>query len=157
MVALSAATVQTVNPGEAVVWTDNIIPGGGCVNVLRGAGNVELSGRLKYPYRVCRCDGGLYVAYLAEFGANIGVPTGETVGEISLAFAVNGTPIPATTMRVTPAAVEQFFNVGREFPARILAGCCQTLTIQNTSTIPILVNDATLVIDRKGAVTAGRW
>ena len=158
MVAYSAINQQTLNPGESVIWTANVIPcSQGYVNALPETGDIELSGRLNYPYRVCKCQGGLYVAYISDFGANIAVPAGETVGEISVAFAINGTTIPATTMRVTPAAVEQFFNVSREFPVRILAGCCQTLSVRNTSAIPILMNDATLTIDREGVVTGGRW
>lgn len=158
MVAFSAVNPQTINPGESVIWTANVIPcTKGYVNALAETGDVELSGKLSQPYRTCRCQGGLYVAYLADFGANIAVPTGETVGEISVAFAVNGTTLPATTMRVTPAAVEQYSNVSREFAVRITAGCCQTFSIRNTSDIPILMNDATLTIDRSGVTAGGRW
>lgn len=158
MVAYSAIEEQTLNPGESMIWTVNFIPcNKGYVNALPGTGEIELSGRLNYPYRTCKCQGGLYVVYDADFGANIAVPTGETVGEISVAFAINGTAIPATTMRVTPAAVEQYFNVSRDYPVRILSGCCQTFTVQNTSTIPILARNATLTVDREGVVTGGRW
>ena len=49
--------------------------------------------------------------YLVTFGANIAVPTGGTVGDISLAITIDGTTIPASQMIVTPAAVDEFWNV----------------------------------------------
>ncbi len=51
--------------------------------------------------------------YLVDFGANIAIPTGGTVGAISIAYAVDGGTDQASTMIVTPAAVEEFFNVSR--------------------------------------------
>jgi len=83
-----------------------------------------------------------------DFGANIAVPTGETVGPISVAITLDGTTIPASTMIVTPAAVEEFFNVSRAINAQVWKGCCQTLSIRNTSDIPILVQNANVIFSR---------
>lgn len=44
-------------------------------------------------------------ALTAPFGGNIAIATGGTVTPISVAIAINGEPLPATTMTVTPAAV----------------------------------------------------
>jgi hypothetical protein len=44
--------------------------------------------------------------FKVTFGGNIAIPTGGTVGPISLAIAIDGEAVPATTMIVTPAAVE---------------------------------------------------
>jgi len=49
-------------------------------------------------------------------------------------------------MIVTPAAVEEYFNVSREMPVPIWCGCCQTVTITNTSDQAILMQNATLEI-----------
>jgi hypothetical protein len=81
-----------------------------------------------------------------NFGANIAIPTGGTVGQISLAIAVNGAVVPASTMIVTPAAVDEFFNVSREMPVAIFCGCCQSVSIVNTSGQPITVQNATIEI-----------
>jgi hypothetical protein len=83
-----------------------------------------------------------------DFGANIAVPTGETVGEISVAIVIDGSTIPATTMTVTPAAVEEFFNVSRATNVQVWRGCCETVAIRNTSDIPILVQNANILFSR---------
>jgi hypothetical protein len=51
-------------------------------------------------------------------------------------------------MTVTPAAVEEFFNVSRETGIPIWRGCCQTISVRNTSAIPILVQAANLKITK---------
>jgi hypothetical protein len=86
--------------------------------------------------------------YEVDFGANIAIPTGETVGPISLAITLGGATIPASTMIVTPAAVEEYFNVSRAINALVRKGCCETLTVRNTSTIPILVQNANIIFGR---------
>ena len=83
-----------------------------------------------------------------DFAANIAVPTGETVGEISVSLSLDGAALPASTMIVTPAAVEEFFNVSRAMTVPVFSNCCQTLTVTNTSTIPIAMTNANIVIDR---------
>ena len=88
------------------------------------------------------------VDYMVDFGANIAVPTGETVGPISIAFDLEGATLTGTTMTVTPAAVEQFFNVSRATNVPIWLGCCESFGIRNVSEIPILVSNANLVIKR---------
>lgn len=78
----------------------------------------------------------------ADIAADIAVPTGGTVGEISLAIAIDGDTVPATTMTVTPAAVEEFFNVARSAALGIWKGCCETVSIRNVSDQAILVQNA---------------
>jgi hypothetical protein len=59
-------------------------------------------------------------------------------------------------MTVTPATVEQFFNISRDnITAQIVAGCCQTVAIQNLSTIPIAKVDASINFDREGVSAIG--
>jgi hypothetical protein len=85
---------------------------------------------------------------MVTFGANIAIPTGGTVGPISVAIAVDGEPIQATTMIVTPAAVEQYFNVKSSVFIDVPRGCCATISVTNTSTESILVQNANLIIER---------
>ena len=96
----------------------------------------------------CGCNCNRNANYLAEFGANIAIPDGETVGPISLAFALDGGTIEASSMSATPTVTQAFFNVSRTKNIPVLNGCCQTLTVRNTSSIPILVSDPSIVISR---------
>jgi hypothetical protein len=58
------------------------------------------------------------------FGGNIAIPTGGTVGPISMAIAIDGEAVLSTTMIVTPAAVDQYFNVKASTFIDIPRGCC---------------------------------
>ena len=138
---------QTVNPGESIVFTQNPVPCNRKLVRLRdGTGAFRLKGYV--PYAGCPCKAPETAVYLVDFGADIAVPTGQTVGEISVAIMVDGITIPASSMQVTPAAVEEFFNVSRAINAQVDRGCCQTLSIRNTSTIPILVQNANVIFSR---------
>ena len=147
MAEWTGVAVQTVNPGESIVFTENPVPcNRGLILHREDSGAFLLKGSGPRD-RACCCKPAV-VNYMADFGANIAVPTGETVGAISVAFALDGNTLSGTEMEVTPAAVEEFFNVSRAANVPIWAGCCQTLSIRNTSTIPILVEAANLVITR---------
>ena len=141
---------QTVNPGESIVFTENPVPClRGFVRHRDDSGNFLLSGWT--PNRNtcnCCCRRNNSALYLVDFGANIAIPTGGTVGEISIAFALDGGTLLGTTMTVTPAAVEEFFNVSRAANVSIFRNCCQTLTIRNTSDQPILVQQANIIFNR---------
>ena len=150
MAEWSNNALQTVNPGESVVFTNNPVPcNRGFVQHRDDTGNFQLSGWTP-PYSGCGCGCRKRNAvYLVDFGANIAVPADETVGEISLAITIDGTTIPSSQMIVTPAAVEQFFNVSRAINAEVLRPCgCQTVTVRNTSAIPILVQNANIIFSR---------
>ena len=142
MAEFSANALQTVNPGESVVFTENPVPCNcGYVRHRDGTGAFLLSGKTGCP---CKKSAN----YLVDFGANIAVPTGETVGEISLAVTIDGTTIPGSSMVVTPAAVEEFFNVSRAVNVGIWNGCCESVSVRNTSEIPILVQNANIIFSR---------
>ena len=144
MAEYSANAVQTVNPGETIVFTESPEPcTKGLIRHRDGSGNFLLAGRSN-----CRCKKS--VSYEVDFGANIAVPTGETVGPISVALSIDGATVPATNMIVTPAAVEQYFNISRATGIDIWAGCCESFSIRNTSEIPILVQNANVVFAYKG-------
>lgn len=146
MAEYSANAVQTVNPGESVVFTNTVEPcRRGFIKFREGSGNFLLSGWVpNFPGRPMRKAAN----YFVDFGANIAVPTGQTVGEISVAVSLDGSTLPTTSMIVTPAAVEEFFNVSRATNIGVWTGCCETVTIRNTSSIPILVQNANIVFTR---------
>lgn len=89
--------------------------------------------------------------YQVSFHANIAVPTGGTVEAISLAIAIDGAVDPSSTMIFTPAAVEEFGNVGAEIMVAVPAICgCESISVVNTSTQEIAVQNANIVIDYRG-------
>lgn len=149
MAEYSANAVQTVNPGESIIFTDTPVPcTRGFVRHRDETGNFLLSGYIPNNGCNCRCCRQNSAQYLIDFGANIAVPTGSTVGAISVAIAIDGSTIPSSTMTVTPAAVEEYFNVSRAVNAEIWRGCCETIQIRNTSDIPILVQNANVIFSR---------
>lgn len=86
--------------------------------------------------------------YRVTFNANIAVPTGETVGDISTALALQGEPLLNTNMIVTPARVDEYFNVSATTFITVPCGCCSTVTVKNTADIPINVQNANIIIER---------
>lgn len=149
MAAYTANAAQNVNPGESVIFTATTIPCNlGLVFHSDDTGNFLLAGKSFGNQNGCICRRSNTVNYNASFSANIAIPEGGTAGEISVAFVVDGSTIPASAMIVTPAAVGDFFNVSCDIPVPIFKGCCQSLSIRNTSSQPITVQNASLVITR---------
>ena len=134
-----ANAVQTVQANQNVYFTDTVICGNGSISHRDDSGLVTLRGVTNQ----CRAR------FMVTFGGNIAVPTGGTVGPISLAIAIEGEPVPATTMIVTPAAVEQFFNVKSSVFIDVSRGCCTRISVVNTSDEPIVVQNANLIITRE--------
>lgn len=148
MAEYSANALQTVNPGESIVFTAS--PSAcnrGLVRHRDDTGNFLLKGYVPNNGGCCCCRK-KSAEYLVDFGANIAIPTGGTVGEISVAVAIDGATIPTSTMTATPAAVEEFWNVSRAINADVWRGCCQTVTVRNTSDQPILVQNANIIFSR---------
>ena len=135
-----ANALQTVQANQNVYFTDTVICGNTSISHRDDSGLVTLRGVTNSQ---CRAR------FKVTFGGNIAVPTGEAVGPIQLTISIDGEPVPATTMIVTPAAVEQFFNVGASVFIDVVRGCCSTVSVKNTSTIPIDVQNANLIITRE--------
>lgn len=147
MAEYSANAVQTVNPGESIIFTDAPVP---CTRGLVRHRDETGSFLLRGDAAQCACCGrrNRFANYLVDFGANIAIPEGGTVEPISVAITIDGATIPASDMIVTPAVVEQYFNVSRAVNALIWSGCCETVTIRNTSSQPILVQNANVIFSR---------
>ena len=148
MAEFSSNQLQVVNPGETVIFTESPVPcRRGLIRHRDDTGNFLLAGFVPRQ-RCCCCQRQNEAQYLIDFGANIAIPTGGTVGAISLAITMDGATLPSSTMIVTPAAVEQFFNVSRAINAAVFGGCCESLSVRNTSDQPILVQNANIIISR---------
>lgn len=142
MAVFSADAVQTINPGEDAIFSVVVEP---CRrNLVRHrnqTGSFLLSGAT-----ACRCQ--KTADYVVDFGANIAIADGGTVAPISVGITLDGSTIPASEMIVTPAAVNEYFNVSRQIDADVWAGCCETVTVRNLSSQPILMQSATISINR---------
>lgn len=136
---ITANALQTIAANQNVLFTDVPVVSGCCSIVHReGSGLITLRGITNQ----CRAR------YKVTFGGNIAVPTGQTVGPISLAIALNGEAVLSTTMTETPAAVEEFNNVFSAVYIDVPAGCCSQVSVKNISTIPVNVQNANLIIER---------
>ena len=146
MAEYSANTAQTVAVNASVIFTESPVPcNRGLIRHRDESGSFLLKGYV--PMSPCGCCADS-ADYLCIFSANIAIPTGGTVEAISLALSIDGSIIPSSTMIVTPAAVENYFNVSVAVMAQIWRGCCETLSVVNTSTQPISVQNANIVISR---------
>lgn len=135
---ITAAALQTVNTNQNVLFTDVVVCGSCSMTYRVGSGLVNLKGLTNQ----CRA------LYKASFGANIAVPDGGTAEAISVALAIDGEPVNSTTMIVTPAATGDFFNVFGTVFLEVPRGCCSQISVANTSTQAIDVQNANLVIER---------
>lgn len=147
MAEYGANAAQIVNPGESIVFYAVNPCERGFVRHRESTGNFLLSGWVPNRNRCC-CRRQRLATYLVDFGANISIPEGGTVEEISVAIAIDGATIPSSTMRVTPAAVEEYFNVSRAINVSVWNGCCETITVRNTSAQPIQVQEANIIFSR---------
>lgn len=135
---ITANAVQTVAANSNVVFTETAVSGNCSIMHREGSGLVTLRGltnQRRARFRV-------------SFGANIAVPSTGTAAAIQVAIAVNGEPISATTMIATPAAVSEYHNVSRTLYLDVPAGCCSQVSIENTGTAALEVQNASLIIER---------
>ena len=140
-VELTANAAQNVAAGQNVLFTDTPV---GCnrgyVVHREGAGLVTLRGA---------CNGcSTFARYKVLFSGNISVPAGGTAEAISVALSLGGESIQQTTATVTPAAVENAFNVATAAFVDVPRGCCASLAVRNISAQAISVENANLMIER---------
>lgn len=135
---ITANALQTVAANQNVLFTETPVCGSCSILHREGSGLVTLRGITNQ----CRAR------FKAFFSGNIGLPADGTVGAISLALAINGESVTSTTTIVTPAAVEEFFNVATAVYIDVPNGCCLTISVRNTSAGAIDVQNANLIIER---------
>ena len=140
--------IQTVQPNQNVLLNDSIPCNKGYVVHRNESGIVTLRGIVNNP---CAC----FARYQVTFNGNIALPTGATVTPISLALAIDGEPVLTSRAIVTPAAVEDYFNVTSTAIITVPNGCCAVVSVENTTEIagavpaqPIDVQNANLTVTR---------
>lgn len=135
-----ANAIQTVPANQNVYFTDTVVGCNQSISHRDNSGLVTLKG-------VTNCQ--TRARFMVTFGANVAIPTGGTVEAISLAIAIDGEPVQASSMIITPAAVEQYFNVSASVFIDVTRGCCSQISVLNTSDQPILVQNGNLIITRE--------
>lgn len=136
---ITANALQSVASGSNVVFTNTAVKGSKCILHREGSGLVTLRGITNQ----CKAR------FKITFGANVALPTGTSpVAPILMALAINGEPVQTTTMISTPTAVESFDNVSRTLFVDIPAGCCSQISVENTGTTSVSVQNANLIIER---------
>ena len=142
MAEFTSNAVQTVASNQNVLFTETAVPcNKGYVIHREGAGIVTLRGIVNNS---CGC----FARYKIFFGGNIAIPANGTVGPISVALAIDGEPIPTSSAIVTPAAVEEYWNIAEALYVTVPKGCCYTIAVENTSDQDILMQNANIIVER---------
>ena len=138
MAEYTNANIVEVAAGQNVPLMENVVNSKPCIVHREGAGIVTLRGLTN------QCKARFRVA----FGGNIAIPTGGTVEVITAALSINGEPLTSATATVTPAAVENYFNIFVSAIVEVPRGCCLTVAMENTSTQAINFANSNLAVDR---------
>ena len=131
------STIQQVAAGQNAVLDVDVIRSR-CVSHRTGSGLicVDNSG--------CDCKPARYKVFVK---ANISIPTGGTVGPISLGIALNGEIVQSSIATVTPAATGDEFSVATE--EIINAGKCPVnIAVRNPNTETIQITDLVVIVER---------
>ena len=118
--------IQVVNPNQPVILNNSIPCNKGYVYHRNESGIVTLRGIVNSP-TAC------FARYQVTFNANIAIPTDGTVGPIAVALAIDGEPILTSKAIVTPAAVDNYFNVTSTAIITVPKGCCFNISVENVS------------------------
>lgn len=141
--------VQFVPANQGVVLNTSIGCPKGYVIHRNDSAIVTLRGIVNNP-TAC------FARYQVTFNGNIAIPTGGTVGPIAVAIAIEGEPLLTSRAIVTPAAVDNYFNVTCTAFITVPAGCCAHTSVDcvaadetpTTDTQGINVQNANLVVTR---------
>lgn len=97
---------------------------------------------------IVNCPTACFARYQVTFNGNIAIPTGGVPGPVSVSLAIDGEAVPTSRAIVTPAAVEDFFNITSTAIVTVPRGCCLNVSVRNTSGVPIEVQNANLTVSR---------
>lgn len=151
----SASVSQIVSPNQPVMFPDTPVP---CMRGLvyhrEGSGIFRLASPSLIrngSVRRCCCQNNPVADYVVSFSGRIQVPTGGTVGTISLGIAIDGEIDQSSIMSITPAAVEEPGSVGMTIVVSIPWICrCGSLSIRNISESDIEVLNGVVTFDYSG-------
>ncbi len=141
--------IQLVEPNQNVLLRGSIPCNKGYVYHREESGILTLRGVVN---NACGC----FARYQVTFNGNIAVPEDGTVGPIAIALAIDGEPIQTSRAIVTPAAVDEYFNVTSTAIITVPRCCCLNVTVENVSfgataadpATAINVQNANLVVTR---------
>lgn len=136
----SNADAQTVASNQNVAFSNTVIKPTccGCISHRSGSGLFTLKG----------ISNTCFATFRISYQGNIAVPTGQTPTTIGLSVSIDGEPDNTTSMLFFPGGTGQYGNVGTSTLVQIPKGCCITIAVKNISTIPILVQNSNLTIER---------
>ena len=126
MIELSNTAAQTLQPGQSLTF-DTVILRSGCGEAHRKSSGIV-------TLRANRAT------YEAHFAANV---TGTAAGPVQLAIALDGEPLPETTMIASVATAGDLDNVATATLVRTGCGCCSRLSVVNSGTAPVTVGATT--------------
>ena len=134
--------VQLVQPNQPVILNTALACRCGLVMHRNESGIITLRGGRQYE---------------VTFNGNIAVPEDGTVQPISVALAIDGEPVLTSRAVVTPAAVDEYFNVTSTDIVSVPCGCCVNVSVENTSesvdgapASPINLQNANLTVSKVG-------
>ena len=81
-------------------------------------------------FTLCGKTSNCFARYQITFNGNVSLPEGGTVVPIAVALAVNGETKLTSRAIVTPAAVEEFFNVTSTAIITVPKGCCYSVSLR---------------------------
>ena len=133
--------IQLVPANQAVIFNNSIMCPKRYVLHRNESGIVILRGIVNNP-------SSCFARYQVTFNGNIAVPEDGTVGPISVALSIDGEALPTSRAIVTPAAVDQYFNVTSTAFITVPKGCCYSVAIENAGTTPVLVQNVNCIVER---------
>lgn len=141
---------QDVSLNQAATFTASIPCRNGLVFHEDGSGIFLLRGIVRSPYIP-------FARYRVVFNGNLYLPEDGTPGPIAVALAVNGEPRTGSVAIVTPAAIEEPFNVTSVASILVPRGCDLTVSLRHvappaaftaTPAPVISIANGNLIIDR---------
>ena len=127
-----ANAVQNVSLNAPIIFTASLPCPRGYVYHEDETGNFILRG----------ITNNCFARYQITFNGNIAIPEGGAVTPIAVAITVNGEPRLTSRAIVTPAAVDDYFNVTSTAIITVPKGCCFSVGVEY---VDATADDATVV------------
>lgn len=141
--------IQLVEPNQNVLLRGSIPCNRGYVYHREESGILTLRGIVNNS---CVC----FARYQVTFNGNIAVPEDGTVGPIAIALAIDGEPIQTSRAIVTPADVDEYFNVTSTAIITVPKGCCFNISVENASFGETAADPATAINVQNANLTVSR-
>ena len=87
--------------------------------------------------------------YEVTFSGNVSIPAGTTVAQIVLDLLQDGEPVAGSIVLLTPATAGVPAAFSRTVLIRVFCDCCVSLSVRNSGTTPVNIQDANFVITRE--------